>query len=138
MIAKILGAAGQLPPGEVAEVVTVTQLGSPSQDLRRTAAGVVFGAATGTVVASRGHRYGLILTNRRLLFVDAKQGSGKFIPGIKYEFPRSDVRATSRPTGRLMKGFDVVSSESEPIVRLNFPIPAREDGETIASALGAS
>ncbi len=133
---RIVNAAGALPSDEHVEVVGVAQTGSPKGDLAASAIASVASAAAGAGPSLLGDkRYGLILTNTRLLFVEIDKDFGKVKDGIAREWPRAAVTASSMRAGWLMTRFDLQDTAGSPLLTLNFPRAGRAEGEAINQAL---
>lgn len=134
---KVLDAV-TLEDGETVEVVSVAEVGTlrPStEDLATTAALGVAALAMGRgmhVVVTR-TRCGLVLTDRRLLLVEASKASGKML-GVVLDVPRAGLRR-SEVTTRVYLWFDVADTASETAIRLSFPLPNRAEGQQLAAAL---
>ena len=133
---RIVEAAGALGPGERVDVVGVAQVGKPSADLAASAAASIVTAALGAGPSLLGDKcYGVILTNERVIFVEIDKDFGKVKDGIAQEWPRNGLKASGPPTGRLMSSFDITDASGAPVMRLNFPRPARAEAEKINRAL---
>lgn len=132
--------AGELLPGEAIEISTVAELGSfkpvAGTSAAGIAAGVAMSAAIGIGVAPlvRRRRYGVMLTNRRLLFVEANQSTGRFLR-MAGSLPREQL-ARSAVGKRVYLFYDIVErGTGQRLYKLSFPLPARRVGLQIAAAL---
>ena len=131
---------GELLPGETIEITTVAELGSIKPVVGTSAAGVAAGvamaAATGIGVGVVAHRrrYGVMLTNRRLLFIEANQGTGRFLR-LAGSLPR-DQLGRSAVGKRLYLFYDIVErGTGRRLYKLSFPLPNRRAALQIAAAL---
>lgn len=129
-----------LEDGELVEAATMAEIGSMKGPAARagavSAVGVVAGLATGTggFGLARRVRQGVVLTDRRLIFVAADQRTGKFLH-VASQGPRSGVSRGPVKT-KIYLSYDLLDGETgEPIVKLSFPLPARATGQRIADAL---
>jgi hypothetical protein len=132
--------AGELLPGEAIEISTVAELGSfkpvAGTSAAGIAAGVAMSAATGIglVPLVRRRRYGVMLTNRRLLFIEANQSTGRF-RRLAGSLPREQL-GRSAVGKRVYLFYDIVErGTGRRLYKLSFPLPARRVGLQIAAAL---
>src|SRR5437764_15450044 len=77
----------------------------------------------------------IVLTNRRLLFLDANEITGRPLEKLVGVLNREGLRA-QRQRALLWLKYDVIDSTGAPIVRLSFPVPNRSAGHRIAASLG--
>jgi hypothetical protein len=123
--AKVLAAVqDELRPDETVEVVT-----QAFKDLGA-AVKLPILALTGQLEA---RRYGVVLTDRRLVLVGTNRLTAKMV-GITAEYPRASMRALTAPKGAF-RAFEVGDSNGIRIATLSFPAPNRPEGEQIAAAL---
>jgi hypothetical protein len=80
-------------------------------------------------------RYGVVLTNQRLIFVATSSLNAKML-GIAAEYPRRSMRVLTPPKG-VYRAFDIVGPNGTK-TRLSFPVPNRLEGEKIATALAGA
>ena len=125
-----------LEPGEVIEVVTVAGIGkvSPRRQIATVAVAAILSAGTVTAVAYSPKRP-VVLTNRRLLFLDANEITGRPLEKLVGALPREGLRA-QRQRGLLWLKYDLIDNTGAPVVRLSFPVPNRSAGHQMAAALG--
>ena len=125
-----------LEPGEVIEVVTVAAIGkvSPRRQIATVAVAAILSAGTVTAVAYSPKRP-VVLTNRRLLFLDANEITGRPLEKLVGALPREGLRA-QRQRGLLWLKYDLIDNTGAPVVRLSFPVPNRSAGHQMAAALG--
>ncbi|HEX2038304.1 MAG TPA: hypothetical protein VHF47_01085 [Acidimicrobiales bacterium] len=100
------------------------------------AAGMASALATGfgAFGLARRVRMGVVLTDRRLIFVAADQMTGKMLD-VASEGPRSSV-ARGPVKSKIYLSYDLLDAKTgEPIVKLSYPVPARSIGQQIADAL---
>jgi hypothetical protein len=117
---KVLRAVG-LGDGEVVEVVSVADIGSFE---------LVVVDDTGTVIRPR---CGLVLTDRRLILVEASARTGRML-GVRADMPRQYL-ARSEVRARAFLSFDVFDNRSGYPLRLSFSLPNRAEGRQVAAAL---
>ena len=118
----------------VAEVGTLRP--SPEAIGRTAAMGIVNVAlGRGMIVVVARTRCGLVLTDRRLLLVEASKRSGRML-GVVADIPRAGLRR-SEVTTRTYLWFDVADTATETAIRLSFPLPNRAEGRELAAALPA-
>lgn len=129
-----------LEDGEMVEAATVAEIGSmkgPATEMGATAVvGIAAAVATGFggYSLARRARMGVVLTDRRLLFVDANQTTGKFL-NVAAEWPRAAV-ARGSVKSKIYLSYELFDREkAEPFVKLSFPLPAKSIGQEIADAL---
>jgi hypothetical protein len=77
----------------------------------------------------------VVLTNRRLLFLDANDITGRPLEKLVGAISRDGLRA-QRQRGFLWLKYDLIDSTGTAVVRLSFPVPNRKAGHQIAEALG--
>jgi hypothetical protein len=128
-----------LEEGEIVEVATVAEIGSMKGPAKKaaivSAVGFVASLATGrgSFGLARRVRMGVVLTDRRLLFVEMHR-TGKYLRTAS-EVPRATL-ARGPVQSRMYLFYDLFDRDSgEPIVKLSFPIPAKPTGQQIADAL---
>lgn len=136
-------AVGPLRPGEQAEVATSAQLvsvrGAAASSLTQslamsTVTGLLgFGVLSLTVPRI----FGLLLTNQRLILLEANQNTGAVKPTVVADLPRDEIRAASMPTGRVQRCFDLHDRQGHPVLTLCFPLVNRAESEELALSLGA-
>jgi hypothetical protein len=80
-------------------------------------------------------RFFLMLTNRRLLFVDSDDSSGRPLPHVVAHLPRHGLRLTAVQGGGLMKCFHITAADGRPITQVNFAMPQRGDAARLAMVL---
>lgn len=139
MAAKIVKAV-DLETGESVEVATIAEIGSMKGPAAHTGAGAAVGMAaslaTGflTIGLARRVRMGVVLTDRRIIFVAVDQTTGK-MRGIASEGPRSGI-ARGPVQSKIYLSYDLLDrGTGEPIVKLSFPLPAKSLGQQIADGL---
>lgn len=132
--------AVDLEDGESVEVATIAEIGSMKGPAALTGATAAVGMAAtlatgfGAYGLARRVRMGVVLTDRRLVFVAADQTTGR-MRGIASEGPRSAV-ARGPVRSKIYLSYDLLDRESgAPIVKLSFPLPAKSLGQQIADAL---
>jgi hypothetical protein len=91
-------------------------------------------AGTVTAVAYAPKRP-MVLTNRRLLFLDANELTGRPQEKLVGELSREGLRA-QRQRALLWLKYDLIDNSGSPVVRLSFPVPNRKAGHQTAAALG--
>jgi hypothetical protein len=125
-----------LEPGEVIEVATVAAVGKVSarRQIATVAVTAILSAGTVTAVAYSPKRP-VVLTNQRLLFLDANEITGRPLEKLVGALTREGLRA-QRQRGLLWLKYDLIDSTGAPVVRLSFPVPNRSAGHQIAAALG--
>lgn len=125
-----------LEPGEVIEVATVAAVGKVSarRQFATVAVAAILSAGTVTVVAYSPKRP-VVLTNRRLLFLDANEITGRPLEKLVGTLNREGLRA-QRQRALLWLKYDLIDGTGAPVVRLSFPLPDRSAGHQIATALG--
>ena len=125
-----------LEPGEVIEVATVAAVGKVSarRQIATVAVAAILSAGTVTVVAYSPKRP-VVLTNRRLLFLDANEITGRPLEKLVGTLNREGLRA-QRQRALLWLKYDLIDGTGAPVVRLSFPLPDRSAGHQIATALG--
>ena len=125
-----------LEPGEVIEVATVAAVGKVSarRQIATVAVAAILSAGTVTVVAYSPKRP-VVLTNRRLLFLDANEITGRPLEKLVGTLNREGLRA-QRQRALLWLKYDLIDGTGAPVVRLSFPLPNRSAGHQIATALG--
>ena len=133
-------AAGELMPGETIEFTTVAELGSFKPVAGGWAAGAAVGVATavatgiGIIPLIRRRRYGVMLTNRRLLFIEANQRTGRFLR-VAGALPLEQIRRS--PAGqRVYLSYSLLErATGQGLYKLSFPLPNRRAGLLIAAAI---
>ena len=125
-----------LEPGEVIEVATVAAVGKVSarRQIATVAVAAILSAGTVTAVAYSPKRP-VVLTDRRLLFLDANEITGRPLEKLVGALPREGLRA-QRQRGLLWLKYDLIDNAGAPVVRLSFPVPNRSAGHQMAAALG--
>ena len=125
-----------LEPGEVIEVATVAAVGKVStrRQIATVAVTAILSAGTVTAVTYSPKRP-VVLTNRRLLFLDANEITGRPLEKLVGVLNREGLRA-QRQRALLWLKYDLIDSTGAPVVRLSFPLPNRSAGHQIAAALG--
>jgi hypothetical protein len=78
----------------------------------------------------------LLLTDRRLMCFLKHRMTGRPVPEVIGDLPRSDLRVT-RFRGRLSPIMHLAVAGDPKPLKLSFPIPARRDARLLAGALGA-
>lgn len=125
-----------LEPGESIEVATVAAVGKVSVKRQIATAAITAILTAGTVTAvAYSKKRPTVLTNRRLLFLDANEMTGRPKEKLVGEISRDGLRA-QRQRGLLWLKYDLIDSTGSAVVRLSFPVPARKAGNQIAQALG--
>ena len=125
-----------LQPGEVIEVATVAAVGKVSAKRQIATAAITAIVTAGTVTAvAYAPKRPMVLTNRRLLFLDANQLTGRPQEKLVGELNREGLRA-QRQRALLWLKYDLIDNSGAAVVRLSFPVPARKAGGQIAAALG--
>ena len=79
----------------------------------------------------------VVLTDRRLLFVEQNQMTGRPMPNLIGELPRSALK-TVRVRGRLVPVVTLSVAGEAKGLKLRVPWPVRRDAYTIAAAFGHS
>jgi len=125
-----------LEPGEVIEVATVAAVGKVStrRQIATVAVTAILSAGTVTAVTYSPKRP-VVLTNRRLLFLDANEITGRPLEKLVGVLNREGLRA-QRQRALLWLKYDLIDSTGAPVVRLSFPVPNLSAGHQIAAALG--
>lgn len=134
-------AAVVLDPGETVQVVASAMVGQVSAKktiVAAAAVGVLTGGALTALVTPK--KLYVVLTERRLVFLEGEKIGGKAKPVIYMEFPRSAVETVSTRTKRavlvvptLVAEFAIAGSEKG--LKLQFPTVCRGEGQEIADAL---
>jgi hypothetical protein len=125
-----------LEPGEVIEVATVAAVGKVSVKRQIATAAITAILTAGTVTAvAYSKKRPTVLTNRRLLFLDANELTGRPQEKLVGTIGREGLRA-QRQRGLLWLKYDLIDNTGAAVVRLSFPVPARKAGNQIAQALG--
>lgn len=137
---KVLDAVS-LEDGETVEVVSIAEVGTLRPSPEAVGKTVAMGVATammggGMHVVVVRTRCGLVLTDRRLLLVEASKASGKML-GVVADIPRDRLRRGEVST-RMYLWFDVADTVSDTAIRLSFPLPNRDEGRQVAAALPAA
>jgi len=139
MAGKILKVV-ELEDGEAVEVATIAEIGSMKRPAARagavTAAGFasMLASGSGVIGLARRVRMGVVLTDRRLIFVTADQTTGRILQTAS-DAPRSTL-ARGPIQSRIYLSYDLLDRESgEPILKLSFPLPAKTLGQQIGDAL---
>ena len=140
----VAAATPHLQPGEVVEVSFVAVVGSS----RNLVAGVAAGAAVGVAAAiltggmASGYLIGaqaksfVILTNQRLLVMEANQASGRPTGRISAQ-PRAALSASPVKRGLMWHKVTIGIAGAERGLLLKFPIPYRRDAVSLTEALPA-
>ena len=125
-----------LEPGEVIETATVAAVGKVSarRQIATVAVTTILSAGTVTAVTYSPKRP-VVLTNRRLLFLDANEITGRPLEKLVGVLNREGLRA-QRQQALLWLKYDLIDSSGAPVVRLSFPLPNRSAGHQIAAGLG--
>lgn len=138
----VVRAAGPLQPDEQPVFVTAAQVGNLMKNIVNSGSlttagslllGVISGGNIGVVFTPA--RYGVLLTNQRLMFVASQSDGLVFKDGAALSFPRVTVRATGFKKGLLTAKFDLVDEQSNPLMTLNFVTIDRKDGQQLAQLL---
>lgn len=125
-----------LQPGESIEVATVAAVGKVSAKRQIATAAITAIVTAGTVTAvAYAPKRPMVLTNRRLLFLDANELTGRPQEKLVGELNREGLRA-QRQRALLWLKYDLIDNSGAAVVRLSFPVPARKAGNQIAGALG--
>lgn len=125
-----------LEPGEVIEVATVAAVGQVSIKRQVATAAVTAILTLGTVTAvAYSKKRPIALTNRRLLFLDANDLTGRPVSKLVGALNREGLRA-QRQRALVWRKYDLIDSTGTAVVRISFPLPARQTGDQIAQALG--
>ncbi|MFC0554056.1 hypothetical protein ACFFHJ_24480 [Planotetraspora thailandica] len=130
----IEAAAESLEPGEQPEIASIAMVGS--MRLKRSLAlGLATAALTGGAAAAflvPVKRY-VLLTDRRLLFFEMNQLTGRPTRNLIGEIPRPAIGVVNVSVG--ITGVLKVAVGAEQGLKLRFPIPARTDARRMAEAL---
>jgi hypothetical protein len=133
--------APQLAEGERVEIVSVAQVGQVST-AKVMATGLAVAALTaGTLAVYRTPKKRfVVLTNRRLLLLEANQVTGRATGQIALDLPREALTVLSVKTRRVMLvvptlAVELAVADLEKGLKLVFPTPARADGQIIAESL---
>jgi hypothetical protein len=97
------------------------------------ATAVVSGGLIGVFFVPR--KQYVVLTDRRLLFVEMNQVTGRPMPNLVGELPRSALKAGG-VRGRVTPVLIISVAGEAKGLKLRFPWPVRRDAHTIAAALG--
>jgi len=125
-----------LEAGEVIEVATVAAVGQVSVKRQIATAAVTALLTLGTVTAvTSAKKRPVALTNRRVLFLDANDLTGRPIGKVVGALNREGLRA-QRQRALVWRKYDLIDGTGTPVVRLSFPLPNRKAGDQIAQALG--
>lgn len=129
-----------LQPGETIEVATVAAVGRvPVKQQIATAA--VTAAVTGLLTAGTAtavlyvNKRPIVLTNRRLLILDANELTGRPRTKLLGSLSREGLRAQHQ-RALLWLTYNLIDNMGRPILRLRFPVPNRKPGRRIAESLG--
>ena len=125
-----------LEAGEVVEVATVAAVGQVSVKRQVATAAITAVLTLGTVTAvTTAKKRPIALTNRRLLFLEANDLTGRPQSKLVGALSRDGLRA-QRQRALLWRKYDLIDNTGAPVVRLSFPLPNRKAGDHIATALG--
>src|SRR5437868_12293328 len=133
----IKAAAPVLEPDETIEVATVAAVGTVSMARKVATAAVVAIATAGMATAHiSAKKRPIVLTNRRLLFLDTQGIFEKPASKILWAAPRPELRA-ERKSSLVWRAYELTDRNGTPLVRLSFPLPNRRAGDRIGEALAA-
>ncbi|GGM33174.1 hypothetical protein GCM10011608_17080 [Micromonospora sonchi] len=126
-----------LQEGERVEVASVAIVGSVSTK-NQVVSGVATAVLSGGLFTafSVALKQYVLLTDRRLLFFEMNQLTGRPTQNVLGELPRSVLRA-SDVHGRLTRVVVLTADGEATNLKLRFPWPARHDAEALAAALAA-
>ena len=125
-----------LEPGETIEVATVAAVGKVSLKRQVATAAVTAVLTAGMVTAvTYAQKRPVVLTNRRLLFLDFNNLTGKPLEKLVGQVPREGLRA-QRDRALLWLAYNLIDGSGAPVLRLSFPLPNRNAGRQIAESLG--
>lgn len=129
-------AAPLLESGETLEVATVAAVGKVSlkRQIATAAVTAVLSAGMASVV-TYARKLPVVLTNRRLLFLDANEITGRPQEKLVGSVPREGLRA-QRQRAVLWLVYNLIDNTGAPVLRLSFPLPNRSAGHKIAESLG--
>lgn len=133
-------ATSLLQPGETIEVATVAAVGKvPLKQQVATAAvtAAVTGLLTGGVATAVFYvnKRPIVLTNRRLLILDANDFTGRPLTKLVGAVSREGLRAQHQRS-LLWLTYNLIDNSGRPVLRLRFPVPNRKAGHRIAESLG--
>ena len=130
-----------LEEGETIEVATVAAIGKETvtrQAARSAAVALavaVVTAGTLTSVFTPGRKLPVVLTNRRLLLLDADQLFGFIKKKVLGAIAREGLSARQLHSP-LWRAYELVDNTGAGVLRLSFSLPNRKAGDQIADALG--
>jgi hypothetical protein len=128
-------AAPHLAAGERIEICAYANIGRVSLKRRAATAAVAVAATGGLLVVSvRPRKAYLVMTSERLVFLDGDTMTGR--PGkLLLALPRSAAAVVKVRKGVLTLRMDLIVEGQEHGLKVVFPLPAREDGQRVISAL---
>jgi len=138
----VVKAAGQLQPNEEPVFATATQAGNLMNNVAQSSAitvagslllGVLSGGRAGVVFMPK--RYGVLLTNQRLMFFASKSDGFVFKAGEVVAFPLNSIRAGVVQKGLLQAKFDLLDDQNNKLMTLNFATIDKKDGVKLAELL---
>lgn len=132
-------ATGFLEPGETVEFGMMAQVGQVSlkKQVATAAAVAILTAGTATAFARPAPRV-LVLTSRRLLFLDATSGLGRPMKKLLGALPREVLRATRRGSF-INTSYDLTDTQgSGKAIRIKIPWWRRNLGAQLAAALSTT
>jgi hypothetical protein len=132
----IKAATPLLEQGETIEVATVAGVGTVSAKRQIATAAVTAVLSAGMVTAvTYAKKRPMVLTNRRLLFLEANELTGRPLEKLVAAVPREGLRAR-RGRALLWLVYDLIDTAGGGVLRLSFPLPNRKAGHQIAQSLG--
>lgn len=130
-------ATSLLAPGERIELASLAQVGTVAIG-KQVAVAAVAGVLSGghLIVAVRPKTHYFVLTDQRLLFLEASEWAGRPTSRVVGLIPRSAIMAVSNARKGFLLKFDLVIAGQAKGLRLTFPPQRHADGERMARALG--
>jgi len=120
---------------EVVEVATVAAVGKVSATKKIAVATFAALLTSGILqVYLSAPRRPVVLTNRRLLLLDANEITGRPKSKLVAALPREGLRAEQQHA-LLWRIYDLVDGRGVGLLRLSFPLPNRRAGDQIAETL---
>jgi hypothetical protein len=132
VLRQIAEAAQPLNDGEVNEITLMATVGGPTLGTVAREA-VSIGTTGGMFSVGRPKFYGVVLTNLRLMLLDAhaKGNHWEFSPPTSVA--RSEIRALGTPRGLLKKSFDIANN-TNPGARIRLTFGGLGGGDAVRTA----
>jgi hypothetical protein len=126
-----------LQVGEQVAIGSFANVGSVSLG-RKLAVAAAAGVLSGGMLLMnvRPRRLYVVLTNQRILFLEASAITGRPTTKIAGQVPRGAIIGCTAPKRGVMTVFDVLIAGQDKALHFGFPRPLRDDGEKFAAAIG--